>query len=110
MKDNYAQRVLLVQIYRLILYPKMYANAYIFARNAHGMCAALVKASINITDNKWKRIEELLPGLTSLGNIYRIASLSGKQALIRGCPNINLHFRKGHLEHQILNLLFQVTY
>lgn len=56
---------------------------------------ALLKATINVTDNKWKRIEALLPELTSLKNIYKIATLPRKQALIRGVFKHKLTYSEG---------------
>jgi hypothetical protein len=50
-KDNYALRVLLIQIYRVVPDPKMYANAYILARNPHGMCRAPSLEKKNFTQH-----------------------------------------------------------
>ncbi|MBW7891439.1 MAG: recombinase family protein [Chitinophagaceae bacterium] len=55
----------------------------------------IIKASNNDFARKWNRVEYLLPRLTSLKGIYKIATISRKQHLIRGVFKHNLAYSDG---------------
>jgi site-specific DNA recombinase len=60
---------------------------------------ALIKASLGTTESKWNKIQQLIPHLTSLKSIYRIATLPRKQALIRRVFKHEISYFDGALEH-----------